>query len=341
MAFAQIDANDPGSTVAERGITLASPVTVGRFVPDSYGVAPSTPAFAAACSSGNATFVGQDFRFGTLPTAVATPLGADGQPLANARPRFTAAMVTVDVTATGAPTALQGSLGTISVSQSATSLISVGTSSFSFTRTAAASAPYTPSFTLRVRVDDTTETNGGAALTLSGEGTTSFGFPLGHLVHYGRLALRPAYGDARQDLVLPLELQSFNGAGWVPLTSAASCVAIGTAQFAYTNARGSLVTGGAFNCASSVASVTPAGGRWAVRLPRPALAGGVAEGAMNVQVNTLASASGQVCSGSVATAATSTLASPWLAQPDGSNPVARVQWGRNRGDFVQMREVFN
>ena len=112
-------------------------------------------------------------------------------------------------------------------------------------------------------------------------------------------------------------------------------------QLAYTGARGSLATNGAFNCASSVASVTPAGGRWTVRLPRPSLATGVAEGAMNVHVNTLTAATGQVCGSGLPTAATSTLASPWLAQPDGSNPAARVQWGRSRGEFVQVRERFN
>lgn len=340
-AFALIDANDPGSTLAERTIATAAPVTIGRFVPDSYSVAPNTPDFAAGCSAGNVTFVGQPFGFGTQPTAVATPLNADGQPLANARPRFTAAMVTVEVTATGAPTALQGTVGSIGVSNAATSFISVGTSSFSFLRNATPSASYTPAFTLRVRVDDSTESNAGAPLTLSGEGSTAVSFAGGHRVHYGRLALRPAYGDARQDLLLPLELQSFNGTGWVPLSAAATCIGVVPQQFAYTGARGSLATNGAFNCASSVSSITPAGGRWAVRLPRPTLAAGVAEGAMNVHVNTLASASGQVCSSGLPSAATSTLASPWLAQPDGSNPAARVQWGRNRGDFVQVRERFN
>jgi hypothetical protein len=338
--FALVDAAD-GSTLAERAARTAAPITVGRFVPDRYAVTLNTPDFAAGCSAANLTFVGQPFTFGTQPTAVATPVGADGQPLANARPRFTAAMVTVEVTATGAPTALQGALGTISVSNAATSFISVGTSSFSFLRTATPSASYTPALTLRVRVDDSTEDNGGAPLTLSGEGTTAVGFGAGHLVHYGRLALRPAYGDARQDLVLPLELQSFNGNGWVPLTAAAACIGVTPPQFAYMGARGSLATNGAFNCASSVASLTPGGGRWAVRLPRPSLASGVAEGAMNVHVNTLASANGQVCSSGSPIAATSTLASPWLAQPDGSNPTARVQWGRSRGDFVQVRERFN
>jgi hypothetical protein len=60
-----------------------------------------------------------------------------------------------------------------------------------------------------------------------------------------------------------------------------------------------------------------------------------------VLVNTLASASGQVCNAGNPVAATSTLASPWLAQPDGSSPAARAQWGRSRGDWVQMREVFD
>jgi MSHA biogenesis protein MshQ len=340
-AFAQIDASDPGSTLAERTIATAAPITVGRFVPDSYSVTPNTPDFAAGCSAGNVTFVGQPFAFGTQPTAVATPLNSDGQPLANARPRLTAAMVTVEVTATGAPTALQGTVGTVSVSNAATSFISVGTSNFNFLRNATPSASYTPAFMLRVRVDDTTETNAGAPLTLSGEGSTAVSFAGGHLMQYGRLALRPAYGDARQDLVLPLELQRFNGTGWVPLTTAASCIGVTPPQLAYTGARGSLATNGAFNCASSVASVTPAGGRWAVRLPRPSLATGVAEGAMNVHVNTLTAATGQVCGSGLPTAATSTLASPWLAQPDGSNPAARVQWGRSRGEFVQVRERFN
>jgi hypothetical protein len=238
--------------------------------------------------------------------------------------------------------ALQGSLGAISVANAATSAISVATAQFNFARGSTPVAPFAPAFGLRVRVDDVSETNAGSPLTLSGEGSSNFGFSAGHQLHYGRLALRGAYGDARQDLVLPLELQGHTGATWTPLTSAASCVTVAAAQFAVLNAAGTLATAGAYNCASRVASVTPVAGRWTLRLPRPALVNGVAAGSMTVLANTLATPSGQVCNLSgLAVAASSTLGSPWLAQPDGSNPAARAQWGRSRGDWVQMREVFD
>ncbi|MFN9031765.1 MAG: DUF642 domain-containing protein [Betaproteobacteria bacterium] len=338
--YADVDATD-GSTLEERAIRMAAPIVVGRFVPDRYVVAPSTPQLGAACGPGNLSFVGQPFTFATPPTTAVVPVNAAGQTLLNARPRFDASMVIVEVSASGAPLALQGTAGSVNVSTGTAPVVTLANSEFSFARGGTPVAPFAPAFSLRVRVNDTSETNGGGAITISGEGTTSFGFAAGHLVHYGRLNLRAAYGDARQDLYLPLDVQSFNGSGWLPLAAAAVCIGVDASHFAYRDARGSLATANLFNCASRVASVSPAGGRWILRLPRPPLSAGIAEGSMTVLANTLASASGQVCNAGSPVAATSTLASPWLAQPDGSHPAARAQWGRSRGDWVQLREVFD
>jgi hypothetical protein len=165
--------------------------------------------------------------------------------------------------------------------------------------------------------------------------------------HYARLMMRPVYGDLRRELVVPLEVQSFNGSGWVTLADAAACLTAQPAVFAYAQASGVLATaGGLPNCASRVSTpVTTSNGRAAIVLPRPAISGPTTVSSMTLTLNVAAAPSGQTCTAGGLTAA-GTLAMPWLAAPDGAgshsaNPAARLSWGRIRGDYLSVRERYN
>jgi hypothetical protein len=61
---------------------------------------------------------------------------------------------------------------------------------------------------------------------------------------------------------------------------------------------------------------------------------------MTLTIDLLSTATGNSCNGSGTTAAT-TLAMPWLAGPAGTNPAARITWGRNRPGQISAREMFN
>jgi hypothetical protein len=339
-SFSSIDSSDSGSTSAERTISQATPTTVGRFVADRYDIQIAAPTLRPGCEAANVTFAGQPFGFTSPPFATASAVSASGQVLLNARPRFDASMVTIEARSSSAPLTLQGSIGDIALTHSSLTAITVGRATFNFERIGTPLRPFFPAFSLRVLVEDSTERNDGSPIVIAGQRSIGFGFPSDHAVHYAALSLRPGYGDARQDLVVSMELQSFNGIGWVPLPAAAACVGLAARHFSYSGAIGSLATNGAFNCASSVAEILPSGGRWSIRLRRPALINGPVEGAMNLHLNTLPTTSGQVCSAGVATSASSTLSMPWLARPDGTNPSARVQWGRSKGEFIHVRERF-
>jgi len=352
LGFAAIDAAD--SSIDERALRSA-PVTIGRFVADRYRLSSvHAPAFAPGlCGAGPAqqgfTFVGQDFSFATAPTVLATPVNAAGAPLVNARPRFGAAHVSAQLAAPSAPAALTGIPAVASVANGAAATIAFAPSSFRFTRDPAMPvASFVPDLEFTARVSDTTEAGATAPiaseapLTLSG---LPFSAGSGRF-HYGRVQLRPVHGDGRRPLAVPLEVQSFNGSGWVALADAGACLVAAPEVFAYSAATGALdAGGGAPNCSARVlGSVTTAGGRATVTLARPAGAS-VAPSAMVLTLNLLTAAAGQTCSGATLAPA-QTLALPWLAAPDGAgahaaNPAVRVSWGRARGEFISVRERFD
>lgn len=348
-SFAAIDAAD--STLAERTIS-SSAVTIGRFVPDAYQLSVATaPQFVAPlCGAGPArqtfNFVGQPFSFGTVPVVLAIPLNAAGVALANARPRFAASHLTYPLSATGAPVAFTGATGVASIAHSATSLITFDAGSFAFTRNSTPVASFTPTLTMTVNLADTTEngTAGNSTITaLAPLAITPIDFAAAAgAFHHGRVHLRPTYGDVRRELYVPLEVQRFNGLGWVALPEMASCLVAAATTFAYSNATALLTSGGgAPNCASRVAAtVTTSNGRTAIRLDKPGNVSTAEPSAITMTLNLLAAAAGTSCSGAAPVAAT-TVNAPWLANPDGTNPNARLTWGRTRGELLGLRERFD
>jgi hypothetical protein len=348
--FAAVDAAD--STAAERTIT-SSAVTIGRFVPDAYQLSvTATPTFAApACGAGPSTqsfvFVGQPFSFGTSPVVLATPINASGQVLANALPRFGTSAVTSTLAASGAPVTFGGSVAASSVTMSSTASIAFTGSSFSFVRGSTTVASFAPTIAMTVDVSDTTEaaTTGNTAIGDSGALVISpIAFTGGAgTFYYGRIQLFPTFGDYRRDMAMPLEVQTWNGLGWMPFVAAGACVSAGPTAFAYSQPTGWLSgSGGAFNCLTSVSStVTTSNGRAPVPFPKPSYGGASQPSAMTATLNVLSSASGQSCSGAGVTTTATTIAMPWLATPGGANPSARITWGRVRGDAVYVRERFD
>jgi hypothetical protein len=348
--FAAVDAAD--STLAERTIT-SSAITIGRFVPEAYRLTASTvptfapPLCAAGPSSQSFVFVGQSFAFGTAPAVLATPINFGGTVLANARPRFGTSAVTTSMTATGAPVAFTGSVSPSAVATSATATISFTGTSFNFTRGTTPVSSFTPTIGMTVDVSDTTETGTTGNSAINDEATLSISpiafSPTASPFYYGRAQLYPTVGDYRRDLVVPLEVQAWNGLGWMPLTAAAACVSAGATTFAYSQPTGGLAGGGgAFNCATRVAgTVTTSSGRAAISVANPPYTATTQPSAMTVTLNLLATASGQSCSAPNTSTAATTTAMPWLASPTGANPSARVTWGRVRGDAMYVRERFD
>jgi hypothetical protein len=349
-AFAAIDAAD--STVAERTVTGAA-ATFGRFVPDAYRLSVAVaPQFAAPnCGAGPATqsfvYAGQPFSFGPAPRVLATPINAAGQTLANARPRFGTGAVSAALTASGSPLALGGTVTASGVTAAATATIDFAPGAFVFVRGSSPVASFTPLVSMTVDVADATETGTAGNGVIADEATLTI-VPIGFTggagtVHYARIQLASAVGDARRDLVVPLAVMTYNGLGWVPLAAAANCFSAAPTAFAYAQPTGALADGaGAFNCGTRVGgTVTTTNGRAAIPLPKPANTGTTQPSAMTMTLNLLAAASGSSCSAIGVAAPATTAAMPWLANPDGTNPTARVTWNRVRGDLVQMRERFD
>jgi len=242
---------------------------------------------------------------------------------------------------------LTGTPQVASVTHGATATIAFAASSFRFTRNAAAPvASFVPAIDFGLDVSDTSEPGATAPIdSVAPLAIAALPFAAGSgRFHTGRALLRPVHGDSRRPLSLPLEVQSFNGSGWVALSDAGTCLTAAVQAFAYSAARGALdAGGGATNCASRVDStVVSAGGRAAIALARPGATPQPA--AMVVTLNLLAPAAGLTCAGAVRGPA-GTLDLPWLTVPDGSaqgaNPAARVSWGRARGEFVSVRERFD
>jgi hypothetical protein len=350
-SFASVDAAD--STLAERTISSAA-ITIGRFVPEAYRLSTSTtPTFAPpTCNTGTTqsfVFVGQAFAFGTAPVVLATPVNFGGTVIANARPRFDATAVSNAVSATGAPVALTGSatasMGTVGTTPTAT--ISFTGTSFTFTRSTTPVASFTPAIAMTVDVNDTTETATSGNTAIQDENTLTISpivfSPSASPFYYGRIQLSSVVGDYRRDLVVPLEVQFWNGLGWMPLTAAASCIRAGATTFAYSAPTGGLSNSGAFNCATRVASNVDiaSGGRAAITLANPAYTSTTQPSAMTMTLNLLGVAAGSSCSALNTSTTATTLSMPWLASPSGANPSARVTWGRTRGDSVYLRERFD
>ena len=219
-------------------LTGTSSGDVGRFVPSSFATALNTPVFAAACSAGSFTYLGQPFSYTVAPVITATALalgGAITQNYTGTLMRMTNGSLTgrtytptpasPALTLTGLPATSIDPLiqdlgnGHVSLTYSAGS-------GLSFAR-ASAIAPFSANISLAQNVIDL---DGAAAANPVTFGSGSgIAFSPSATQYYGRLALRDALGSELVDLPMALTTQYYlnNTQGFITNT-ADSCTAAPT-----------------------------------------------------------------------------------------------------------------
>lgn len=375
-SFAAVDAAD--SSAAERTISSAA-VVVGRFVPDRFSLSGNTPQLTtfgnSGCASRSFTYLGQPFGWKTAPSVTVTALDADGNITTGyAGSLWKLSAGTPAAACSGATcTASSGSYGatyshsassggapgwdtaqfapgavTLASSGNGVGTLAVGSDVLALARdTSTPRAPFTAALSLALSLTDSSESavtgNGSISsntLTFNGTGS-GIAFDAGAEFRYGRLALQSATGTGGRPLLLPVEAQYWNTAGFT-LNTADHCTTLSASQFSLGNYRGSLAA-----CQSGLStSGRLASGRGTVQLTAP---GSSRTGAVEVSPNLGNTASGQTClaplpaTQSAATAA----AQPWLqgrwtTTSYTQNPTARAVFGivSSRSPVIYGREMF-
>jgi MSHA biogenesis protein MshQ len=151
------------------------------------------------------------------------------------------------------------------------------------------------------------------------------------------LRLQNAVGSQLLDLPIPMEVQYWNGSGFVR-NAADSCTTVGAANFALGNYQKNLVAG---ETALSVAGPFNAGVA-SLKLSAP---GNANNGSVDVSVNLSASAAGASCTGAMpaSTALSRTyLQGPWCTTAYSKDPTARATFGlfNQNAKVVYSRENY-
>ena len=191
---------------------------VGRFVPNSFGVALNTPLFGTPCTAGSFGYVGQPFTYTVAPVITVTALafgGATAQNYTGTLFRLTNASLTgrsytptpaspaLDVSGLPA-TSADPTIADLGTGQ-ATLTFSAG-SGLSYSR-GAAIAPFTANIALAINVIDLDST--GAANPVTFGASSGIAFSSGATQRYGRLALRNRVGSELLDLPLSLTAEYY------------------------------------------------------------------------------------------------------------------------------------
>jgi MSHA biogenesis protein MshQ len=222
---------------------------VGRFIPDSFGVALNAPVFGTACMAGSYTYVGQPFTYTVAPVITATARAFGGTTtqnytgslfrLSNASltgRSYAAASGTLDTTglpATTADPAIVDAGGGV-----ATLTYSAGTG-LAYARTTPV-APFTANVSLAQNIIDLDAVTASNPVTFgAGSGMS---FSSGSTQRYGRLALRNALGSELLDLPMSLAAQYYVSAA-VGFTAHASDSCTAAPPIAFSGYQGSLGAG--------------------------------------------------------------------------------------------------
>ncbi len=350
--FASIDSSD-GSTAAELNIQSAV-IDVGRFVPDHFAVATNAPVFAAGCSSGAFTYVGQRFSYSTAPVITVTAQNASNATttfytgtwwrITNASltgKAYSALSGTLDTSAAPSPDPVIADTG----AGTGTLTFSSGAAGFFFTRTVPV-APFNAEIGLAINIVDadaatyaTNPATVGAAVAGSG-----IAFSGGKSARFGRLRLSNANGSELIAMPIPMETQYWNGTGFVT-NSVDNCTTITSGNVGLGNYQRNLVAG-------QTTAAVPAGaftlGKKTLTLSRPGTGN---NGATDVVVNlgsTTAIDATTTCLTWSAPAPTpapanlSYLQGQWCGANFDRSPTARATFGtyRNTDKFIYQRENF-
>ena len=347
-AYGNVDIAD---TAAALRTLTSSALSVGRFVPDSYGVAVSTSGVLATANASclaagsGATFLGQGFGWATTPQVTVTARNAAGATTL----LWTGSLMKLAPGAGLAPALSVASAGTASLAASyaAATVLDLGSGQARlqagaldrFVLDTAGSTPQastTPSWQWQLAITDSSEA-GSAGNPQPGATATqgSVLFNQGSAVHSGRLALASAHGDARSGVRMLMQLQRYTAAGWVTMTEDRGCVTVQRGQLEVGTPSGVFV--GNLCAAALTANATTAGGRAWLALPATPAA---ASGRLALRVAGTA-ASGSACSPVPAVQPVASLGLPWLTGgAAGGGPLATATWGRTQRDMVMRREVW-
>jgi hypothetical protein len=217
---------------------------IGRFIPDHFAVATSTPQFQTGCPAGGFTYLQQPFGYsaGNAPVITATATNALGATTQNyagsffrltntsvANRSYTAAAGTLDpsgLPATAAdPTivATGGGAGTLTFSAG---------SGLRFARSALV-APFDAEIRLALDVIDADGVAAVANPVAFGAASPGNGiaFSAGKQLRFGRASLTSAHGSELLALGVPLRAEYWTGTGFA-LNSADSCTAVPLAELA-------------------------------------------------------------------------------------------------------------
>ncbi|MBX3650441.1 MAG: hypothetical protein KF771_03570 [Burkholderiales bacterium] len=327
---------------------------IGRFTPHHFTVATNTPSFAAACSAGAFSYIGQPFSYGVAPVLTVTarnfaggttqnykgtsPAGQAFFKLTNASltgKAYTASTGTLDVSGiTGTdPVIVDNGNGTASLTfGSGTGLL--------FTRSTPA-APFDADISLAINVIDADSVAYASNPARFGQATAGNGiaFTGGKAMRFGRLRLGGASGSQLLTLNVPFEAQYWTGAFFATNT-ADTCSTFVTGNVGLGNFIGNLGAG-----ETTVTAITSPlqAGRGSIRLSAP---GAGNNGSVDVALNLGAAANANACPAltPAATAGNKTyLRGQWCGATPTRDPAARARFGimRSSDEAIYSRENTN
>ncbi|HVS22974.1 MAG TPA: DUF6701 domain-containing protein, partial [Gammaproteobacteria bacterium] len=237
-SFASIDAAD-GSTLAERTIQ-SNPISVGRFVPDHFAVAPNTPTFATACVVGGFTYVGQKFVYtAAVPVITVTAQDAANNPTTfytGSWWRITNASLTGEsysaVTGALDATGIPGTDPAVAASGAGVGTLTFGSGTGLFFSRGGVVAPFAANVSLSINVI----VADGVAATVNPAVFAGIPFSDGTAIRYGRVRLSTAVGSELVDLPVKMVAEYYNGAasGFVTNGDDACTSGVSVAFSAYT-----------------------------------------------------------------------------------------------------------
>lgn len=344
-SFAVVDAADTDGDCTSTGrYVCSSTVAVGRFVPDHFAVDKNTPTFAAACTAGAFTYVGQPFTYATPPVLTVTAENYGGGTTAlyaGALWRIAAASVSQSYSAltgviepvTGAwpsPVVTSAGAGSGTISYSAGP---IATSGARFGRTNP-EAPFDAEIALGTGIVDadgvTTASTVSFGAATAGNGIA---FDTAKSIRYGRLQLANAFGPASGSLAMPVQAQYWSGKSWV-LNGDDSCTTLPANAFFLTGGPAATTTASAVNLS---------GGAGSLLLTKST----AATGSVDVAANLGTTGSDQSC---LAAHGGTAAGRPWLRSRNGScattydrDPSARATFGVYAPETrrtVHVRELF-
>jgi hypothetical protein len=211
--------------------------TVGRFTPADFVLALNTPRFAAGCTSGSFTYLGQPFGYeaGNAPEIRVTAVAQAGTTTRNyagswwritaaslGPPTYTAAVGALDTTGLppADPVITDGGNGTGTLAYSSGSGLRLVRSTLA--------APFDADLELAADVIDLDAIAASANPTRFGQAVSGSGiaFSGGKSVRFGRIAVGNAHGSELASLAMPLYAEYWNGIAFTPHAADSGCTSI-------------------------------------------------------------------------------------------------------------------